>query len=56
MGKSAAEQSNLELKDGLATPAAAKKASFQSTLKYFERKRSAKAITLKQSAAWLNLI
>ncbi|MGJ8658190.1 MAG: hypothetical protein ACSHX6_17230 [Akkermansiaceae bacterium] len=48
-----ADQSNLELKDGLAIPTA-EKATFQSALKSFEKKRSAKSITLKQSTAWLN--
>ena len=51
--KATAEQSNLELKEGLATPTS-KKAIFQSTLKSFDKKHSAKAITLKQSTAWLN--
>ncbi|CAA6677765.1 MULTISPECIES: hypothetical protein [unclassified Lentimonas] len=48
-----ANQSSLEIKDGLATPTA-KTATFQSALKTFDEKRSAKSITIDQSTAWLN--
>jgi hypothetical protein len=48
-----ADQSDLELKDGLATPTA-KKATFRSTLKTFDEKRSAESITIDQSTKWHN--
>lgn len=48
-----ASQTNLELKDGLATPTATK-ATFQSVLKSFPEKRSASSITISQSTVWEN--
>ena len=48
-----AEQSNLTFEDGLASPTA-KEATFRSTLKTFDEKRSAAAITIGQSDQWLN--
>ncbi len=48
-----ASQSNLEFKDGKATPAAAE-ATFQSVLKRFPKKQSAKSLTVEQSPQWLN--
>jgi hypothetical protein len=48
-----ADQSNLELKVGLATPTA-KTATFRSTLKTFNEPRSAASITIDQSTGWHN--
>jgi hypothetical protein len=48
-----ADQSNLDLKDGLATPTA-QAATFRSTLKTFATKRSATSITIDQSPVWHN--
>ncbi len=45
--------SNLELKDGLASPTASQ-ASYQSTMKVFKEKRSAQSITICQSPIWHN--
>jgi hypothetical protein len=49
----AADQSNLQLKGGLATPTA-ETATFQSKLKTFDTKRSAASITFDQSPVWHN--
>jgi len=46
-----AEQSNLSVEDGLASPTA-KKATFRSSLQTFEKKRSASTITINQSPGW----
>ncbi|SMP43590.1 PDZ domain-containing protein [Neorhodopirellula lusitana] len=43
----------LEIKDGMATPTA-KTATFRSTLKTFDDKRSAESITIAQSPVWQN--
>ena len=48
-----ADQSNLEIQNGLATPTA-KTATLRSTLKTFDEKRSAESIVIDQSTAWLN--
>jgi hypothetical protein len=48
-----ANQSDLELKNGLATPTA-KTATFQSKLRTFDTKRSATSITIDQSPVWHN--
>lgn len=48
-----AEQTNLTFKDGLASPTG-KEASFRSTLKTFDQKRSAAVITVEQSSGWQN--
>ena len=48
-----ADQSNLQLQNGVATPTA-KEASFRSTLRTFDEKRSAESITIDQSPVWHN--
>ena len=48
-----ADQSNLKLENGLATPTA-NEATFRSTIKTFDQKRSADSITIDQSAIWQN--
>ena len=48
-----ASQTQLELKDGMASPTA-KTATFQSTLKSFDKKRAAESITVAQSTIWEN--
>jgi hypothetical protein len=48
-----ASQSNLEIKDGMATPTA-ETATFQSKLKTFETKQSAKSLVISQSSIWEN--
>ncbi|MGJ8654560.1 MAG: hypothetical protein ACSHX8_14965 [Opitutaceae bacterium] len=48
-----AEQTNLEFKDGMATPTG-QSATFKSTLKSFKEKRSAQSITITQSPVWQN--
>lgn len=48
-----ADQSGLEIKDGLAMPMA-ERATFLSTLKSFDTKRSAVSITIDQSPVWHN--
>lgn len=50
-----ADQSNLEIKDGLASPTSST-AEFRSTLKSFEQARSAQSITIEQSPVWLNWV
>lgn len=50
-----AEQSNLAFTDGMASPTA-KKATFCSTLKTFDERRSAKSITIDQSPVWHNWV
>ena len=47
------DQSNLEFKDGLATPTA-KEATFRSVLITSDKKRSAKSLTIDQSPVWHN--
>jgi len=49
--KSAAE--NLEIKDATATPSG-ESAIYKSVMKTFEKKRSAKSITISQTPTWLN--
>ncbi len=49
----AAKKENLEVKEGAASPIE-KKGSFQSVLKKFDSKRSAKSLTLTQSSVWQN--
>ena len=51
--QAAADQSNLKFDDGLATPTA-KEATFQSTMKSFDKKRSADSIAIDQSTVWHN--
>ena len=46
-------QSNLEIKDGMASPTA-KAATFRSKLKTFKEKQSAKDLTISQSTVWEN--
>ena len=48
-----ADQSNLEIKDGLATPTA-DEASFRSVLITSDENRSAKSLTIEQSPVWDN--
>ncbi|MEO1527033.1 MAG: sialate O-acetylesterase [Planctomycetota bacterium] len=48
-----ADQSNLEIKDGVATPTA-DEASFRSVLITSDKKRSAKSLTIEQSPVWHN--
>lgn len=50
---STAVVSELAIKDGIASPTA-EAATFQSTLKTFDKKRSASSIVLDQSAIWQN--
>ncbi|MEP3478614.1 MAG: hypothetical protein ABJZ55_05150 [Fuerstiella sp.] len=50
---STAAVSELEMKDGIASPTA-ETATFQSTVKTFEQKRSAKSIVIDQSTIWQN--
>jgi len=49
----ASAQSNLEFKDGFASPTA-KEATFRSVLKTFDKKRSAGSLTIGQSPVWHN--
>jgi len=49
----AATQSNLEIKDGMATPTQ-KSATFKSHMKVFKTKRSAASLTIDQSPVWEN--
>lgn len=49
----AASKSNLEIKDGMATPTQ-KSATYQSKLKVFKSKRSVASLTIAQSAIWEN--
>ncbi|YCM46878.1 hypothetical protein V2O64_25510 (plasmid) [Verrucomicrobiaceae bacterium 227] len=51
--QSIAVQDQLEVKDGMASPAG-KKATFQSSIKSFNEPRSAESITFEQSPVWLN--
>ncbi|MDA9260367.1 hypothetical protein N9P58_00710 [Puniceicoccaceae bacterium] len=48
-----ADQSNLEIQNGLATPTAST-ATLRSALKTFDEKRSAQSITINQSPVWQN--
>lgn len=48
-----ASQANLDISEGKAVPTSTE-ATFQSTIKKFSKKRSAKSITLSQSTEWLN--
>lgn len=48
-----ADQSSLEFREGMATPVATE-ATFQSKLKTFSKKQSARAITVSQSPVWDN--
>ena len=50
---SAAAMSEVEIKDGIASPTA-EKAMFQSTINSFDEKRSAKSIVIDQSTIWQN--
>ena len=47
------EQSNLEIKEGVAAPTG-RSATLRSTVKTFKEKRSAKSIVIDQSAIWQN--
>ena len=51
--KNTSAQTGLEFKDGMASPTG-KTATFQSKIKAFEKKRSAKSITIGQSPIWQN--